>query len=139
MSEKTLAHLGYVVRNMESALKRFVREGAQELIAPMDDPLQGVRVCLLNLEGGVEVELVSPLNVEDHPVQARLARGGGLDHICYFLDDLDAELEREKERGGLVVCEPIYAVAFLRDVAFVHRRSGLVVELMTRHQTEPPP
>jgi hypothetical protein len=38
--------------------------------------------------------------------------------------------------GAIVVCSPIFAVAFNRDVAFVHRRSGLLLEFMTRHETE---
>jgi methylmalonyl-CoA/ethylmalonyl-CoA epimerase len=131
----TIAHLGYVVRAMAPAIRRFEDEGARVLIDPVLDPLQHVEVCRLELEGGVQVELVAPTDHPECPVMSRLARGGGLDHICYSVESLEPVLAREKERGAIVVCPPTYAVAFDRDVAFVHRRSGLVVEFMTRQST----
>jgi methylmalonyl-CoA/ethylmalonyl-CoA epimerase len=125
----TLGHIGYVVRDMAGALARFQAEGAVLKIAPTQDPQQRVSVCVLQLEGGPDVELVAPLD-ESAPIRARLQRGGGLDHLCYQVDDLEQSVHRETERGALLVCPPCYAVAFDADVAFVHRRSGLLVELM---------
>ena len=129
---RTLAHLGYVVADMDRALKRFEAEGSVVVIPPTADPLQRVTCCLLRSDDAVDIELVAPLTPGDSPVESRLKRGGGLDHICYFVDSLAEELEAEIAAGGLVVCEPTYAVTFDRDIAFVQRRSGLVVELMTR-------
>ena len=69
----------------------------------------------------------------DSPVEARLNRGGGLDHVCYFVDDLDEELAAEVESGARWSYAHRRMPSLLdRDIAFVHRRSGLVVELMTR-------
>jgi len=132
----TLAHTGYVVRNMATAIKRFEADGAQLVVAPTDDPIQKVSCALLALPGGVHLELVAPLG-EDSPVQSRLARGGGLDHICYYADDLQTEIDRELAAGAVLVCPPTYAVTFGRDIAFVHRRSGLVVEFMSRQTSAP--
>jgi len=129
---RELAHLGYVVADMDRALRRFEAEGATVLIPPTDDPIQRVSCCLLRSDGGVDIELVAPLVAGDSPVEARLKRGGGLDHVCYFVDDLAAALAAEVDAGAVVVCEPTYAVTFDRQIAFVHRRSGLVVELMDR-------
>ena len=127
-----LAHLGYVVPDMARALRRFEAEGAVVVIPPTDDPIQRVSCCLLRCDGAVDVELIAPLVPGDSPVEARLKRGGGLDHVCYLVDDLAAELASERAAGSLVVCEPTYAVTFDRQIAFVQRRSGLVVEFMTR-------
>jgi methylmalonyl-CoA/ethylmalonyl-CoA epimerase len=131
-----LAHTGYVVRNMATAIKRFKADGAALLVGPTDDPIQKVACALLALPGNVHLELVAPLG-DDSPVQSRLARGGGLDHICYYADDLQTEIDREVAAGAVLVCPPTYAVTFGRDIAFVHRRSGLVVEFMSRHITTP--
>ena len=129
---RELAHVGYVVADMESAVRRFEAEGSVVVIPPTDDPIQRVSCCLLRTNEAMDIELVSPLVRGESPVDARLKRGGGLDHVCFLVDDLDAELASEIESGALVVCEPTYAVTFDRVIAFVHRRSGLVVELMTK-------
>jgi len=131
-----LAHTGYVVRNMAAAIKRFEADGAELLLGPTDDPIQRVACALLALPGDVHLELVAPLG-DDSPVQSRLARGGGLDHICYYADNLQTEIAREIAAGAVLVCPPTYAVTFARHITFVHRRSGLVVEFMTRHTTTP--
>lgn len=126
----TLHHLGYVVPKMPNAIRRFVDEGAQVIIESTDDLLQGVSCALLRLPGDTMVELVAPLDPESSPVGSRLKRGGGLDHLCYEVDDLAAALAHEIEQDAIVICEPTYAVTFDKTVAFVQRRTGLVVEFM---------
>ena len=133
-----LAHIGYVVADIRSALRRFQREGARIIIEPTVDPRQKVEVCLLDPGGGVDIELVAPVGRADSPVTARLGKGGGLDHLCYLVGDVAGALAAETEKGAVVVCEPTYAVAFGREVGFVHRRSGLVIELMSSHEVTPP-
>jgi methylmalonyl-CoA/ethylmalonyl-CoA epimerase len=130
MKDLTLAHLGYVVKDMEKSLKRFQHEGARLLIPPVKDPVQRVEVCLVELAGGVPVELVAPLSGAECPVTARLARGGGLDHICYAVDHLAQALAEEEANGAIMLAPPRLALAFNREVAFVYRKSGLVVEYM---------
>ena len=130
--KRELAHLGYVVRDLPSALRRFEREGATVVIPPTEDPLQQVEICLLNVDGVIQIELVAPIEEGAGPIQARIARGGGLDHVCYTVDDLAEALAEEESKGAMVVCPPTYAIAFDREVSFVHRRSGVVVEYMSR-------
>ena len=131
-----LAHLGYVVQSMDGALKRFVREGAVVVIPPRTDLVQKVECCLVNLPGDVPVELIAPVDEQDCPIRRQLNRGGGLDHICYHVDVLEKALEVETACGSLVVCPPCEAAVFGERIAFVQRRSGLVVELMTHQQQE---
>ncbi len=129
----TLHHIGYVVRSLDGALARFREEGATVIIPPTEDALQRVRVSVIHIDGDVPVELVAPLD-DAAPIRARLQRGGGLDHVCYAVDDLEAALERETRNGAVVVCPPCRAAAFAADVAFVQRRSGLVVELLAKRK-----
>jgi len=132
-----LAHLGFVVPDMQRALKRFEAEGAVVLIPPTDDPIQRVSCCLIRSDGAVDMELVAPLVPGDSPIESRLKRGGGLDHVCYFVDDMSEALASELATGAIVVCEPTHAVTFNRQIAFVQRRSGLVVEFMAREPMSP--
>lgn len=134
MPAPTLHHIGYVVRDIARGVDRFVEEGATVLIGATVDPIQKVSCALLRLAEGVDVELVAPLDVNDSPVAARLRRGGGLDHVCLSVDDVEAGLASEAEHDAVVVCPPVYAVTFDRTVAFVHRKSGLLVELMSRER-----
>ena len=139
MPALALHHLGYVVPRMSTALRRFVDEGATVLVEPTDDPIQRVTVALLAVDAGVPVELVAPTDgVEDPPITARLQRGGGFDHLCFAVDDVAAALNEDAGRGGLVVCEPVFAVAFGRTVGFVQRRTGMLVEYISAREVPAP-
>ena len=125
-----LHHVGYVVADMERSIRAFTREGATVLIEPTEDPIQKVICALVGIDGEVPIELVAPIDPEDSPVTSRLRRGGGMDHLCYSVDDVTAALEYEEERGAMIVCEPVPAVTFNRIIGFAHRRSGLLIEYM---------
>ena len=132
-----LHHIGYVVRRIAPVLSRFVDEGATVLVEPIDDPIQRVTVALLLADGVAPIELVAPIPGTDSPVTSRLRRGGGLDHLCYSVPDVGARLDHEVEAGGLLVCEPVHAVAFNRTIGFVQRRTGLVVEFISDSEATP--
>lgn len=126
-----LAHVGFVVRDIDKELKRWVGAGARLFIAPEIDPLQKVWCALIGFPETLPIELVAPVAGETSPIEARLKRGGGLDHICYFVDDVGAALADFEERGGVVVVSPIYGSVFDRMIAFLQMRTGLIVELMS--------
>lgn len=130
-----LHHVGYVVASMPGAVRRFRDSGAELVVGPTDDELLGVTCALMRLPEGVDVELVAPLPGEGSPITARLSRGGGLDHLCFWVEDLDASIARELAADAVLLVPPTYAVTFDSTVAFVHRRSGLVVELMSSAPT----
>ena len=134
MTAPSLHHVGFVVRDIAASLRRFVDEGATVVIEPTDDPVQRVTCALVRLADGIDIELVAPLDPDNSPVTARLRRGGGLDHICLAVDDVASSLAAEEDRGAVVVCPPVHAVTFDRTIAFAHRRSGLLIELMARER-----
>jgi methylmalonyl-CoA/ethylmalonyl-CoA epimerase len=124
--------IGYVVANMDRALKTWQDQGATLVVPPAVDPAQNVVCCLLVYGRAVPIELVAPLREGPNPIEARLRKGGGLDHICLFSDDLEKDLAGLRDSGGLVVVEPCYGAVFDRNLAFIATRIGLIVELMTR-------
>jgi len=127
-------HLGWVCRDIARTCKTFERDGAVVISAPIDDPIQKVTVQFLREPSGEIWELVAPLGNDEGPLASRLARGGGLDHVCYELEAGDGTLEEvvaaEVARGARVVCEPVIAVAFDRRIAFVFRRSQRLIEFV---------
>ena len=127
-----LHHVGYVVPDMDPGIRQFESEGAVLEIEPTDDPIQKVTCALLRLHDGTAVELVAPIDPDDSPVTSRLRRGGGLDHLCYSVDDVQTALDAEDEAGSMIVCDAVNAVTFGETIGFVLRRSGLLVEYMSR-------
>ena len=125
-----LHHVGYVVPNMKGGIRRFEDSGGVLVVGPTEDPLLRVVCALIRLPEGVDVELVAPLSEAESPITARLQRGGGLDHLCFWVEDLEASLARELDNDAVLLVPPTYAVTFDSTVAFVQRRGGLVVELM---------
>lgn len=131
-SPMNLHHVGYVVPDMERGIRQFTGEGAVLEIEATDDPIQKVTCALLRLSDGTAVELVAPLDPQDSPVASRLRRGGGLDHLCYSVDDVQAALDAEDDAGSMIVCDPVHAVTFGETIGFALRRSGLLVEFMSQ-------
>lgn len=129
-------HYGYVVADMDRAIKVWLRQGAALIVPPAVDPIQNVTCSLLIYKRGVPIELVAPLPSGPNPVAGRLSKGGGLDHVCLFTEDLKADLELLELEGGMTVVQPCYGAVFRRNLAFVLTRAGLVVELMTRHMVD---
>ena len=129
-----LHHVGYVVPNIKSGIRRFLDNGGELVVGPTEDPRLGVVCTLIRMPEGVDLELVAPLPDSEPPITGRLNRGGGLDHLCFWVEDLDASLASEIENEAMLLVPPTYAVTFDSTVAFVQRRGGLVVELMSAEQ-----
>lgn len=127
-----LAHVGYVVPKMERALAQWQRSGAVLVIPPKLDPIQNVTCALLMVAGSFPVELVAPMPDGPNPVAGRLSKGGGIDHVCIYVDDVAASVEAFKADGAMCVVEPVYGAVFDRTIAFLLTRPGLVLELMER-------
>jgi methylmalonyl-CoA/ethylmalonyl-CoA epimerase len=131
-----LHHLGWVGHDLARMRVAFERDGAELASPPIDDPIQRVTVQFLREPATGELwELVVPLgDPTASPLAGRLARGGGLDHVCYELEagdgTLDDRVAAEVARGARVVCEPVIAAAFERRIAFVFRRSRRLIELV---------
>ena len=105
-------HIGVVVPDLERAT-RFYRD---LLGCPVREPIelagQGIAVVFVSF-ANTRVELLAPTTptsplgdlLEDHTVNDFLARKpeGGMHHICYEVDDLDAVLGRLVASGARVL------------------------------------
>jgi methylmalonyl-CoA/ethylmalonyl-CoA epimerase len=134
-----LHHVGFVVQSIEQIAEEFSRSlGAEwdgEIIV---DPIQGARVSFFRgpIPGDALVELVEPLD-EGSPVSKFLKRGGGLHHLCYEVEELEAQLSYSRSTGSLVVRTPVPAAAFGgRRIAWVYTKAKLLLEYL---ETAPRP
>lgn len=135
VEKRKLHHVGFVLASIADSAEGFARTvGASWDGQIVHDPIQQVRVTFLQGAsfGDALIELVEPAG-ESSPVQRFLARGGGLNHLCYEVEDLEKELEASRERGAVIVRPPAPAVAFGgRRIAWVLTPHRLLVEYLER-------
>lgn len=130
-----LHHLGFVVKSIATVADEF----AVSLSARWDreiihDPIQRVRVAFFAPVDSANpvYELVEPAS-EDSPVTDFLKKRGGLHHVCYEVNDLDAALEAARSAGWAIASSPAPAVAFEgRRIAWIVSKTRLLMELLER-------
>ena len=126
-------HIGYAVREIQPYLERFLIPLLSPLrISPaVADPVQQVTVCFAEMPGGTVIELIEPLG-EKSPVHAIIDRGrGGLYHLCYEVDDLDAQMTQFRAKGCLPLGKPVPATALDgRRIVFLLTPERDLIELL---------
>ena len=131
----TLHHLGCVVPSIEAAIDRYkLALGATTVSAIFEDPIQRSRVAFLDLPtaGSLLFELVQPA-APVSPVARFLEKGGGLHHLCYEVDDLQAQIRWMKSLRALLISSPKPAVAFGgRRIAWMRTPDALLIEYLER-------
>ncbi len=126
-------HIGYAVRSIQKYLDEFLDPllCPNNISAPIIDPIQRVTVCFVEVSGGVLLELVEPLG-EGSPVKSIIERTrGGLYHVCYEVDHLNAEIERFRSKKCLPLGPAVPAAAFDgRRIVFVLTPQRDLIELV---------
>jgi methylmalonyl-CoA/ethylmalonyl-CoA epimerase len=125
-----IAHLGFVVKDIDLALESWVSSGYSVKIPKTFDPIQNVFCLVLAKDDEVDIELVSPGLSDKNPLTSRLKKGGGLDHICFQTKDIELSLELERLNHSIIVCQPVLAETFQQRIAFVVRSGGILVEFI---------
>jgi methylmalonyl-CoA/ethylmalonyl-CoA epimerase len=133
--EGAFHHVGFVVASIPNSVHGF----ASMLQADWDenvfhDPNQRVRVTFLKSRkaGDPLWELVEPAD-DKSPVHSFAAKGGGLHHVCYVVDDLEKALAEARKLGALVTRQPMPAVAFARRrIAWIYTKNRLLIEYLER-------
>ena len=124
-------HIGYAVKDIRKYLDDFLIPmfAPERITDPVSDPVQRVTVCFAEMRGGTTIELVEPLG-ENSPVDAIIGSSrGGVYHLCFEADDLDAELalalEHAHAQGWFSVVIVFHCFEFVR-VAELGRPGGRV-------------
>jgi methylmalonyl-CoA/ethylmalonyl-CoA epimerase len=126
-----LDHVGIAVRSIEQAVEQWRTVfGYRPLTEVVTNRTQKVRVIFLQKAGSLEVKLIEPTDASS-PIYALAQRGGGLHHLCFRCDSIDAEVARLQAAGLRVLAEAQPGEAFDGErIAFVYAGNGLNVELI---------
>jgi methylmalonyl-CoA/ethylmalonyl-CoA epimerase len=123
-----IAHVGLAVRSVGDLLPLF-----RDVLGMPETALSdadGARIAGLEA-GEALVELLEP-KTPDSPIDRFITRRGpGIHHICFFVADLDATLERCRAAGVRLIDETPRIGAEGKRIAFLHpaSTSGVLVEL----------
>ena len=104
----TLDHIGFVVENLDEVLELFGSLGFSGMTRPHVNPLQKVSASFAPVTRGEDVymEFLESAD-ENSPISKFLRkRGGGLHHLCFEVDDIEAAMA-DVERRGFRVTVPV--------------------------------
>ena len=127
----TIAHIGLAVRDL-AAILPFYKEVLGMPEVPLDDA-DGARIAGL-AAGDSLVELLESPDPASPIGKFVAARGPGIHHICFAVDDLDAALDRCRAAGLRLIDQAPRIGAEGKRIAFIHPSStgGVLVELSDR-------
>ena len=126
-------HIGIAVSNLDEALKLYKDVLGLELHGVEVVEEQKVKVAFLPV-GDTEVELLESTSPEVPIAKFIEAKGQGIQHIAFRVDDIEAALEEMKAKGMRLIDEkPRYGAGGAR-IAFLHPKStsGVLIELCER-------
>jgi methylmalonyl-CoA/ethylmalonyl-CoA epimerase len=125
---KKIHHVGIVVRKLEEAFEFYKDTLGLPLgkMATVQD--QGVKAALLPV-GESEIELLEPITPDSGVARFLEKKGGGLHHICFETDNVEAELQATINKGIKVIDQkPRPGLAGI--IAFLHPQAccGALIE-----------
>ena len=128
-----LDHIGIAVEKIDEALPFWEGMLGLPLHGTEEVKEQKVRTAFLPV-GDSEVELLESLDAEGPIAKFIAAKGQGIQHIAFRVDDIDAALAELKEKGLRLIDEtPRYGAGGAR-IAFLHPKAtgGVLIELCER-------
>lgn len=128
---KQISHLGIAVKDLEEA-REFYRS---VLGLESSDPIIGgdgtIKVSMVEV-GNTLIELLQPIGNEGVIAKFLEKRGEGFHHICYEVEDINAEISSLKAVGLEILGEPRPGAEGMS--VFLHPRGthGVLVELVEK-------
>jgi methylmalonyl-CoA epimerase len=124
-------HVGIAVEDLEAAVERYrrtlgVEPGHRERVED-----QGVEEVLFAV-GTSSIQLLGALGAETPVGRFLAARGPGVHHVAYRVDDVATSLSRLRDEGVRLVDEAPRRGSRGTSIAFVHPKDmgGVLVELV---------
>ena len=124
-------HVGIAVEDLEAAIEHYRRMLGAEPVHRERVEDQGVEEVLFPA-GSSFIQLLGSLGPDTPVGRSLAARGPGVHHVAYRVDDLSAALEHLKNEGAQLIDASPRAGSRNTLIAFVHPRSmgGVLVELV---------
>jgi methylmalonyl-CoA/ethylmalonyl-CoA epimerase len=127
---KKINHIAIAVSNIEKAAKFYQDVLGLSLSDVEVVPAQKTRAGFFKI-GETNIELVQPSETDSPLVKFLETKGQGIHHICFEVDDVEAEVKAFLEKGATMVDQKPRPGAHQTKVAFVHPKSssGVLIEL----------
>lgn len=127
-----LNHVAIVVPDLEAASRVYRESLGASVSEPVDLPEHGVTTVFVELPN-TKIELLHPLG-RSSPIAAFLERqsSGGMHHLCYEVDDIEAAAEHLASRGARILGDGKPRTgAHGKPVLFLHPKDfcGTLIEL----------
>ena len=128
----TINHIAIAVPDLAQAAADWKARTGAQVSEPQSLPDHGVTVVFVDVPGN-RIELLAPLG-DDSPIAKFLDRNpdGGMHHICFDVDDLEAMRDQMVAQGARVLGDGTPKIgAHGKPVLFFHPKdfSGTLVEL----------
>jgi len=126
-----LDHIGIAVDDLEAA-RRLYGEVLGLRLGPIEElPERKLRICFVEA-GEANIELLFPTDPESAVGKFLAAKGPGVQHLAYQVEDIEAKLAELKAAGVRLVDEQPRPGAHGCLVAFLHPKSthGVLTELV---------
>lgn len=129
-SIKEIDHIGYAVRDMGEAKKRFEALGFT-FSETQADEFRNVNVCVATSLNGIRVELLSPLETKKSPIDTYLNKIGNTPyHICYLTKNITETISALQSEGFTALGVPLPSVPLGGNVCFLYSNEIGLIELI---------
>ncbi len=129
---RDIDHIAIVVAKIEDRLP-FYTDVLQFRLKNIEEvPHMFVRVAMLeSADGTTHIELIEPTVADSGVARFLEKKGESIHHLCFLVEDLQAELDRLKAQGVRLIDESPRKGEGGSLVAFLHPQScgGLLIEL----------
>ena len=125
-----LDHIAIAVPDLEAAVARFLNDFGLNYTGNEVVEAAKTTTAFFSLPP-THIELVHPLNGEGPIAQYLDKRGGGLHHLCFRTNDIDADVIRLRDKGYRFIGDGPMPGAHGSRVIFIHPKScdGVLIEL----------
>ena len=127
---KKINHIAIAVSNLEDAAQFYQSVLGLNLSGVEVVTAQKTKVGFFKI-GESNIELVQPSDSDSPLVKFLETKGQGIHHICFEVDDVEAEIKAFLQKGATLIDQKPRQGAHNTKVAFVHPKSssGVLIEL----------
>jgi methylmalonyl-CoA/ethylmalonyl-CoA epimerase len=127
---KKINHIAIAVNNIEEATKFYHEVMGLTLSGVEVVTAQKTKVGFFKI-GESNIELVQPAEPDSPLVKFLETKGQGIHHICFEVEDVEAEVKDYLDKGATLIDQKPRPGAHNTKVAFIHPKSssGVLIEL----------
>ena len=120
-------HVGYLVKSVQQSRESFEFLGYVPVGDVVYDHIRDINILFMENDGYM-VELIEPMSPNSVVYNLYKKYKNTPYHICYITDNMESDMERIQENGGIKIDEPCQAVAFngRKVVFFIFPTIGII-------------